>query len=253
VSITAVGFADLHIHTTYSDGAATPAMVVERAIELGLAVIAVTDHDCIDGALEASVCEPGRCQVVIGEEVTTRQGHVLGLFLTRAVPADLDVEETIEAIHAQGGIAVPAHPFLRLGGARGVGSSAAGLAWDAIETENGSPGAWWANRIARRERHAWARAETGGSDAHILDAVGTVVTGFPGNTAQELRSAIESAATIAVRPHSAPFVGAKTLARSVRRRLTGEAARELARRRKRAAGQVRSSASDLDEAFPDGV
>jgi hypothetical protein len=95
-----VGFADLHIHTTYSDGAATPAMVVERAIELGLAVIAVTDHDCIDGALEASVCEPGRCEVVIGEEVTTRQGHVLGLFLTRAVPADLDVEETANRGHA---------------------------------------------------------------------------------------------------------------------------------------------------------
>jgi hypothetical protein len=236
VSNPATGLADLHIHTTHSDGAATPAMVVARAVALGLALIAVTDHDCIDGALEASRCDPGRCDVVIGEEVTTREGHVLGLFLTRAVPPGLDVRETIDAIHAQGGIAIPAHPFLRLGGARGVGRSGAGLAWDAIEVENGSPGAWWANRVARRERHAWARAQTGGSDAHILDAVGTVVTRFPGRTAQDLRSAIQSGATIAIRPRSTPLVSARTLARSISRRLTGEAARERARRRDQAAG-----------------
>ena len=222
--------ADLHIHTTFSDGAPTPVMVVARAIELGLSVIAITDHDCIDGAVEASQREPSRCEVVIGEEVTTRQGHVLGLFLRRAVPAGLDLEETIESIHSQGGLAIPAHPYLRLGGARGVGQAGVGLRWDAIETENGSPGAWWANRAARRAQDTWARAQTGGSDAHILDAVGSVVTRFPGRTAQDLRAAIESGTTVAVRSNRSPLVGARTLARSLRRRLTGEAARELARR-----------------------
>src|SRR2546422_5472064 len=74
----------LHIHTTFSDGAPSPATVVARAIDLGLSVIAVTDHDSIDGAIEAAL-QAGvtRCEVVIGEEVSTRQGHVLGLFLTR--------------------------------------------------------------------------------------------------------------------------------------------------------------------------
>ncbi len=214
-------------------------MVVARAVDLGLSVIAVTDHDSIDGAIEAaSQVDGARCEVIIGEEVTTRQGHVLGLFLTHAVAAGLDVEETIDEIHAQGGLAIPAHPFLRLGGARGVGSRGAGLPWDAVETENGSPGAWLANRQARRELGVWARAQTGGSDAHIIEAVGSVVTVFPGRTALDLRAAMMSGTTRAERRNRSPLVGARTLARSVRRRLNGEADRELARRQARSAGQV---------------
>jgi predicted metal-dependent phosphoesterase TrpH len=235
VASTTAGSADVHIHTTYSDGAPTPAMVVARAVELGLGVIAITDHDCIDGAVEGSRCDPKRCEVVIGEEVTTQQGHVLALFLDRAVPPGLGLVETIEAIHSQGGLAIPAHPFLRLGGARGVGAAGVGLRWDAIEIENGSPGAWWANRAARRAQPMWARAQTGGSDAHILAAVGSVLTRFPGRDAQALRAAIEAGTTLAVRGNRSPLAGTRTLARSVRRRLTGEAARELARRERGAA------------------
>jgi len=233
------GVADLHIHTTRSDGEASPASVVAQAVRLGLSVVAVTDHDSIDGALEAATQSGvGGCEVVVGEEVTTRQGHVLGLFLTRSVHAGRDVEETIDEIHAQGGLAIPAHPFLRLGGARGVGPRGAGLPWDAIETENGSPGAWLANRQARRALGVWARAQTGGSDAHILEAVGSVVTVFPGRTALDLRAAIMSGTTRAERRNTSPLIGARTLARSVRRRLNGEAARELARRRAGTAGEV---------------
>ena len=225
--------ADLHIHTTYSDGAPSPSMVVAQAVKLGLGVIAITDHDCIDGALEASRCDPSRCEVVIGEEVTSRQGHVLGLYLSRPVAAGLDVEETIEEIHAQGGLAIPAHPFLRLGGARGVGAGAAGLRWDAIETENGSPGAWFANRQARRAHADWARAQTGGSDAHIISAVGSVVTVFRGASAADLRAAITSGTTRAVRRDHSPLIGMRTLSRSLRRKLNGEAGRELVRRSSR--------------------
>jgi predicted metal-dependent phosphoesterase TrpH len=211
-------------------------MVVGQAVKLGLRVIAITDHDCIDGAIEvASQTDPARCEVVIGEEVTTLQGHVLGLFLTRRVAEGLDVEQTIDEIHAQGGLAIPAHPFLRLGGARGVGSRGAGLPWDAIETENGSPGAWLANRQARRVLGVWARAQTGGSDAHIIAAVGSVVTVFPGVTAHDMRAAIQSGTTRAERRDRSPLIGARTLARSVLRRLNGEADRELARRRARSA------------------
>src|SRR2546425_10604456 len=92
----ASGSADLHIHTTFSDGAPSPATVVARAIDLGLSVIAVTDHDSIDGAIEAAL-QAGvtRCEVVIGEEVSTRQGHVLGLFLTRTVAAGRGVREEV--------------------------------------------------------------------------------------------------------------------------------------------------------------
>jgi predicted metal-dependent phosphoesterase TrpH len=202
-------------------------MVVAQAVKLGLRVIAITDHDSIDGALEASQCDPAHCEVVIGEEVTSRQGHVLGLYLSRRVAAGLDVAETIEEIHAQGGLAIPAHPFLQLGGARGVGSRFAGLPWDAIETENGSPGAWFANRQARRAHAAWARAQTGGSDAHILSAIGSVVTVFGGASAADLRAAIASGTTRAERRNRSPLIGVRTMSRSLRRKLSGEAGREL--------------------------
>lgn len=229
------GAADIHLHTTYSDGAAAPSEVVARAIDLGLDVIAVTDHDSIDGALAAAGSAGDRLEVVIGEEVTTRQGHVLGLFLTRTVDAGRDMRETLDEIHAQGGLAIPAHPYLILGGARGVGERGIGLAWDALEVENGSPGAWLANRRARRMRRSWARAETGGSDAHILDAVGTAVTLFPGRSALELRAAIQSGTTQGIRRRRSAVVAVRTLTRSVVRRLNGEADRERATRGARAA------------------
>ena len=231
------GVADLHVHTTYSDGAATPAEVVARAVARGLSVVAITDHDGIDGALEAARLAGGRCEVVIGEEVTSRDGHILGLFLGEAVRPGLDAAATIAAIHAAGGLAIPAHPYLRLGGARGVGAIGEGLDWDGIETRNGSPGAWWANRVAGRRRARWARAATGGSDAHIVEAVGSVVTVFPGRTAAELRAAIEAGVTRPERRNHSPLLGPWTFARSVRRRLSGESAREVARRASRSAGR----------------
>lgn len=203
-----------------------------RAVARGLAVVAITDHDCIDGALEAAALAPSRCEVVVGEEVTTRDGHVLGLFLKEVVRPSMSVAATVDAIHAQGGLAIPAHPYLRLGGARGVGATGEGLPWDAIEVENGSPGAWFANHLARRRQDLWARAQTAGSDAHIVDAVGTAVTLFSGRTAADLRAAIVAGTTVASR-RRIPLVGARTLMRSVRRRLDGEASRELLRRRAR--------------------
>ena len=219
----AYGAADLHIHTTYSDGAPSPAMVVTRAVQLGLSVIAITDHDRIDGAIEGSLCDPARCEVVIGEEVTTHQGHVLGLFLTRAVPPGLDVEQTIDEIHAQGGDEEPTSPA-----AGGDECSLPGaFALDPLPEHRG---AWLANRQARRAQGAWARAQTGGSDSHILAAVGSVVTAFPGRTAVDLRAALESGTTRAERRNRSPLVGAQTLTRSVLRRLSGEADRERARR-----------------------
>ena len=185
--------ADLHLHTTYSDGRAAPVDVLNKAIEIGLSVIAITDHDRIDGAVLAAAAALGTdCEVVIGEEISSAGGHVAGLFLKSAVPPGLSVAATIAAIHEQGGLAVAVHPFYRLGGARGVGPAAAGLAWDAIEVENASPGTMLANRRARQAQASWARAATGGSDAHILPAVGAAVTVFPGRSAADLRHALEN-------------------------------------------------------------
>src|SRR5690242_4156882 len=108
------GLADVHIHTSYSDGQPSVRDVLAYASNCtSLDVIAITDHDTIEGALEAAILAPTyRIQVIVGEEITSRQGHILGLFLRERVPPALSAEETVDAIHAQGGLAIAAHPFL---------------------------------------------------------------------------------------------------------------------------------------------
>src|SRR5207244_13647420 len=101
------GSADLHMHTTASDGWPTPHELVDYARACGLDVIAVTDHDTIEGALRAADHAAGRSrlEVVIGEEVSSRQGHIVGLFLERRIRPGLSAAATVDAIDDPGGLA----------------------------------------------------------------------------------------------------------------------------------------------------
>jgi predicted metal-dependent phosphoesterase TrpH len=206
--VTARGSADLHIHTCFSDGWPTPTDVVEHARELsGLNVIAITDHDTIEGALRAAdyAARYRRPHVVVGEEVSSRDGHIVGLFLTKRVRAGMSAAATIHAIHEQGGLAFAAHPFWRTERAgrrrtvHGVGWLAAELDFDGIEVENATPGFYLFNQLAARLTYGAARASLGNSDAHILDAIGRAYTTFPGTTPAALRKAIEQRRTLAQR------------------------------------------------------
>src|SRR5881628_3226039 len=146
-----------------------------------------------------------RIEVVIGEEVSSRDGHIVGLFLERRVRPGMSAAATVHAIHDQGGLAVAVHPFWRTqrrvhgGPVHGVGWLAAELEFDAIEVENATPGFYLFNQLARRLNLGLGAAEVGGSDAHILDAMGRAYTMFPGRTAKALRTAIEKGRTIAGR------------------------------------------------------
>lgn len=201
------GRADLHMHTTASDGWPAPRELVDYARATSLNVIAVTDHDTIEGALRAADHAAGRSklEVVIGEEVSSRDGHIVALFIDRRIQPGMSAAATVHAIHEQGGLAVAVHPFWRTqrrtrgGPVHGVGWLAAELAFDAIEVENATPGFYVFNQMARRLNLGLGSAEVGGSDAHILDAVGRAYTEFPGKTPAALRSAIEAATTIAGR------------------------------------------------------
>lgn len=205
------GKADLHLHTTASDGSASPKRLlehVERRTDLD--VVAVTDHDTLDGALEARrIHDAGtyRFDLVLGEEITSTAGHILALFIEKPVPKELSAEETIRRIHKQGGLAIAAHPMLVLRyidpdmlTADGVGADVLlSEQFDGIEIVNGSPIMKDENARARLlNRTVLFRAETGGSDAHILEAVGKGYTLFPGRTATDLRRAIERKTTEAV-------------------------------------------------------
>ncbi len=98
--------ADLHIHTMASDGTASVSQVLARAEEVGLNIIAITDHDRIDAAQAAqqmAVANGLQVQVVVGEEISTLQGHLLGLFLQQRVRPLHSLRRTIAEIHEQGG------------------------------------------------------------------------------------------------------------------------------------------------------
>jgi predicted metal-dependent phosphoesterase TrpH len=197
--------ADLHIHSNHSDGLASIPDIMEYvATKTDLSVIAITDHNTIEGALFAKSLEdmyPG-VEVVVGEEVTSAWGHILGLYLTEAVPAGLSAAETILRINEQGGVAIIAHPFANKAfgpfGLKSLGDRVCEVAFQAMEVYNSSPYLIYANRLAAK---AFALgqgvAATGGSDAHVLKAVGNGYTMFRGNTAEDLRASIDNLETYA--------------------------------------------------------
>ena len=110
------GRADLHVHTLASDGTSGIAEIldfVERQTDLD--VVAITDHERIDAALAARALARDRgmrVEVVVGEEITTRGGHLLGLFLEERIRPLRSLRSTIAEIHDRGGIAIPAHPLV---------------------------------------------------------------------------------------------------------------------------------------------
>jgi predicted metal-dependent phosphoesterase TrpH len=204
----APGRADLHMHTTASDGWPTPQELVDHAARrASLSVIAVTDHDTIEGALRARehAAKRARLHVIVGEEVSSRDGHIVALFLERRIRPGMSAAATVHAIHDQGGLAIAVHPFwrtervARTGRVHGVGWLAAELDFDGIEVENATPGFYVFNQLAHRLNLGLGAAELGSSDAHILDAVGRAYTEFEGKTPEALRAAIESGATVARR------------------------------------------------------
>ncbi len=110
-------FADFHIHTRFSrDSLLAEERLIRIALERGLTHVAITNHNNVEGALavRAKVRELAldeRLTVILGEEVSTSDGEVVGLFLQRTIPRGLSADETADAIHAQGGLVSIPHPF----------------------------------------------------------------------------------------------------------------------------------------------
>jgi len=104
---------DMHTHSEYSPDSRTPLRVQAAAIKAaGLHVVCATDHNTIEGAVRLRELADG-FRVVVGEEISSRDGEIIGLFLESAIPRDLSAEETIARIHDQGGLVSVPHPFSR--------------------------------------------------------------------------------------------------------------------------------------------
>src|ERR1019366_354521 len=111
-----LGSADLHVHPSGDAAdARTPMAIYAALLASDLQIAVLADHDRVDVAQELvarSRDERIPIKLVVGEEITTCEGHLLGVGLTARVPAGLSLAETVGAVHEQGGIAVVAHPLL---------------------------------------------------------------------------------------------------------------------------------------------
>jgi len=198
-----MGKADLHVHTSFSDGMAPARDVLDWVQEhTDLDVLAITDHDDIAGSLAAREVWAKtryRFDFVTGVEITTIEGHLLALFVEEPLPNLCRLEEAMEAVHRQGGVCVaphPLNPFTRSLGVRELRRVADGL--HGIELANCSPGSGMRRAAGRAlNRDELGLAEVGGSDAHFPEFVGGAYTEFAGATAKELRHAIMQRKTVA--------------------------------------------------------
>lgn len=193
--------ADTHIHTTYSDGLMSPEETIDYvAAHTQMSVIAITDHDTAEGAIAARMYAQAHAphlDIIIGQEVSTGDGDVVGLFLKSTLPQFETAAGAIAAIHAQGGLAVAVHPFCRwhtFNNMPGIGSKIFHLPLDAVEIRNGFPLnipvnllTEWLNRVKGQNLPA-----LGGSDSHVPFTVGQPFTWFAGQSAADFYRSVKT-------------------------------------------------------------
>jgi glycosyltransferase involved in cell wall biosynthesis len=198
-------FADFHMHTNHSRDCVVPvADLLERAAEVGLDVVAITDHNEISGGLEASEIADGYgVRVIVGEEVKTAEGEVIGLFLKERIPPGLTFAETIAEIKGQGGVVYVPHPFDRLHAVPGSSLLKANLGdLDVVEVFNSRIAYPGFNDTALRFSQRYRLPGAAGSDAHVLPGIGTALTGIGSFTGARDFVAALGASHIIRRPRS---------------------------------------------------
>ena len=197
-----MGLADLHIHTIYSyDGTASVPAVLARACQIGLDVIAITDHDEIIGSLKAVELAPAfGVEVIPGTEVTTAEGELLALNVTQKIERNLTLIETVQKVSDLGGFCIAPHPMSNGIGMKSLSAYSISKALHkstvaqtliAIETYNATTLDRNSNHYARILADWLDITPTASSDAHILEAIGLGVTEFDGRTAQDLLAALQ--------------------------------------------------------------
>jgi hypothetical protein len=200
------------MHTDHSHDCATPVEVLlATARERGLGAIAVTDHNEISGALEASAqAATAGVKVIVGEEVkTAEQGEVIGLFLEEKIPRGLTLEETVAEIKRQGGVVYVPHPFDRMHSVPDYEHLLKVIEdVDAIEVFNPRVAIGAFNDEAERFAAKYRITAGAGSDSHVAQGLGSVrvrMRDFDGP--QEFRQSLRDAEII-TRPSSLLYVQA---------------------------------------------
>ena len=214
-----VGRADTHLHTEYSgfgtlgvlrfpESVSKPRSLVERARKRGFDVICVTDHNETAGAFVAQeyAKQYDDVEVIIGEEVMTADGEIIGLFLTERIQPNLTIEETVDIIREQGGLTIAPHPFSFH--VPGLKERIFDIDLDGFEVLNGGHPDKYSNAFAQAvmDRHPDRWAPIGASDSHSKYTFGYTWTEFEGRTAEDLRKAILKKETVP-KGTTAPVLG----------------------------------------------
>ncbi len=167
--------ADLHVHSNYSnDGVSTPEQIIERAIEVGLGCVAITDHNSFRAYYD--VKDNGKIIVIPAEEVSSKEGHILAYGIDREIPRGMSVQDTIDAIHAAGGYAFAAHPYRWWSG---LGEkNTLDYDFDGTEALN-ARSVISANKKSQKLAILIGKPMSAGSDAHSPPRIGSGVTIFP--------------------------------------------------------------------------
>lgn len=204
-----VGRADTHVHTEYSgfaklgmlrfpESMTTPMSKVDHARKIGLDVLCITDHDETAGAFIAQdyAKQFDDIDVVVGEEVMTSDGEIIGLFLTEKIQPMLTVEETVDIIREQGGLTIAPHPFSFH--VHGLNEKILDIDLDGFEVLNGGHPDKYSNSFAQTvmDKYPGRWAPISASDSHSKYTFGYSWTEFEGNTADDLRKAILNKTTI---------------------------------------------------------
>jgi predicted metal-dependent phosphoesterase TrpH len=199
------GRADLHIHTLASDGVSSVGEILGAAEAAGLDVIAITDHDRIEAAIAAQAlakADGSSVEVIVGEEVSSRGGHVLALFIERRIRPWQSLRSTVRQIHEQGGVAIIAHPLVPYplcASGRSIRGLMAdpdpALHPDGLEAFNPTTARMRWSAKAPDFAAELGLAQLASSDSHRAADVGAATTHFAGQSATDLRAAIVAGTT----------------------------------------------------------
>ncbi|MEM9515152.1 MAG: PHP-associated domain-containing protein [Actinomycetota bacterium] len=172
---------DLHSHTMWSgDSTTTPDELHDAVLATGIDVLCITDHNAVAGAVELADQLP--CRVIVGEELRTAMGEIIGLFLTERVPMGIGHVEAARQIRDQGGLVYVPHPFdpmrRNLAEPALLELAAEGLI-DAVEVLNSKTSLSSLNRRAAAFADEHNLLAGAGSDAHVPDALGAAFVEMP--------------------------------------------------------------------------
>ncbi|HSX07147.1 MAG TPA: PHP domain-containing protein [Candidatus Saccharimonadia bacterium] len=196
--------ADLHTHSQASPDGSLTLNDYRKMLSLSrLEYIAVTDHDRIDFALQAQATLGDR--IIVGEEVTTTDGEIIGLYLHKAIPAGLSAAETIKHIRQQGGLVYIPHPFETV--RKGITLDTLNEIADAVDIIEAYNGRSLQNRA--KQAAQWAKrhqkATASSSDAHGRIGWGRTYTTLA--TTPQSESLVEILMTSTIDTRSTGFIG----------------------------------------------